>query len=456
MCYDFGIVFLLHYLRRFFDSLLSVTAVDVGRSGDGLVQLSAGSEFDRTYDQLLGEFNDAREAFRKSPLARRIVTLVTAYVLGGSGIRLRGSGSAGFNRFVESFVNHPENRLILREEDLSNELSRSGELFIALFWDWSGVPVLRPIPASRIARVVTRDGDYEHVLKFVEAGVGVEDGREWFGWRHPVFLERREHGDRVPPMLLHYAVNRMVGNVRGESDLASILPWIRRYSRFVEDRVILNAASRAWLWIVRVPRNKVAEIAAKYRKPPAPGSVLVVERESEEWEVKAANLNARDAANDARLLRWMIVAGGPGTGLTDIGEAETSNLATASAMSEQRRRYLRQRQAYFGWMLADVVVQAWNYGVRIGARRGRLATVADVVVDLPDVAPADNQLLAASALRIVRALKELREIVGDSEALRRLSVELVVKFAGEFVSDDVVQTLISEGVFCNEESDPAA
>jgi hypothetical protein len=42
--------------------------------------------------------------------------------------------------------------------------------------------------------------------------------------------------------MLHYAVNRPVGAVRGESDLAPILPWLRRYNRWLEDRVRLNAA----------------------------------------------------------------------------------------------------------------------------------------------------------------------------------------------------------------------
>ena len=32
-------------------------------------------------------------------------------------------------------------------------------------------------------------------------------------------------------------LNRPVGCLRGESDLAPVLPWLRRYSRWLEDRV---------------------------------------------------------------------------------------------------------------------------------------------------------------------------------------------------------------------------
>ncbi len=61
----------------------------------------------------------------------------------------------------------------------------------------------------------------------------------------------------------------------------------------------------------------------------------------------------------------MVVAGGPGIGLTDLGEAETSTLATARAMAEMRVRFMQARQAYFGNLLATVV-DCDNRAVRLG------------------------------------------------------------------------------------------
>ena len=40
--------------------------------------------------------------------------------------------------------------------------------------------------------------------------------------------------------MLHYAVNRPIGAVRGEGDLTPILPWAKRYSEWLKDRVRLN------------------------------------------------------------------------------------------------------------------------------------------------------------------------------------------------------------------------
>ena len=36
--------------------------------------------------------------------------------------------------------------------------------------------------------------------------------------------------------MLHYPVNQVIGCTRGESDLASIMVWLRRYSGWLEDR----------------------------------------------------------------------------------------------------------------------------------------------------------------------------------------------------------------------------
>ena len=81
----------------------------------------------------------------------------------------------------------------------------------------------------------------------------------------------------------------------------------------------------------------------------------------------APSLNANDAANDGRAIRWMIVAGGPGTSLLDLGEGEDSNLATGQVMTEMRRRFLRRRQAYLAWLLTDLVLVAWRrYAVVTG------------------------------------------------------------------------------------------
>ncbi len=51
--------------------------------------------------------------------------------------------------------------------------------------------------------------------------------------------------------MLHYAINRPVGALRGESDLAPLLRWLSRYAAWLEDRARLNRFRTAFLYVVR-------------------------------------------------------------------------------------------------------------------------------------------------------------------------------------------------------------
>ena len=417
----------MSWRERFVFWLARVVSVDVGKPDDGLVSLlSSGTDMDKPREQLAAEFTDALDAWRTNPLARRIISLIGAYVV-GSGIRLR-TERAELADYLSGFWAHRQNRMALRLLPWCEELARSGELFVALFVNpVDGMAYVRAISASRIVRIEVDPEDYESEQVFWEGGtLGELDGRAWYAPDHPSAGEG--------PVLLHYAVNRPVGAVRGESDLVPILPWLRRYTRWLEDRIRLNAGVRAFLWIVRAPSRVRAVLEEKYRRPPEPGSVIIAD-EAETWEAVAPNLRAADAQADGRAIRWMVAAGGPGTALLDFGEGTDSSLATAKAMAEQRRRFLKQRQQYFGFVLADVAVSAFNRAVALGKVAGPVATLADVVVELPDIAPEDNQDLATAAAQMADALTSLAGLVGESGALKRAAVRLVLKFAGESVSE---------------------
>lgn len=435
--------FLKRPLNTFFSWLAQVTAVDVGKPDDGLVPMSAGTDVDKDWRTLLQEFSDALDAWRKNPIARRIVNIVTAYVVGGDGIRLKAPDYETFDRFLQQFINHPKNHLMLRQSDWCDELTRSGEIFPVLFTNpVDGMSYVRMVPASKIKDIDWKEGDYETELRYYEDTGSLEDDKIWYS-PHAPEARPKDNGD-PPPVMLHYAINRPVGAIRGESDLAPILPWLKRYSRWLEDRVRLNAAIRAFLWIVKVPSNMVKEKEEQYRKPPSPGSVIIADKESEEWEAVTPSIKAADASHDGRAIRWMVVAGGPGIGLHDIGEAATSNLATAKAMSEQRRRFLRRRQAYFSFILADLAVQAWNRAVALDLQRGRIVTPEIVEVQTPDVAPEDNVTLAEAAREMAGAMKDLRETLGPSEQFRRLVLKMVLKFAGETITEEQFEGIVSE------------
>jgi hypothetical protein len=159
---------------------------------------------------------------------------------------------------IDLFWNHPKNRMDLRLESMSDELSRAGDLFVALFRNpLDGMSYIRFVTKDRIIKIETAENDWETETAYYEqqvpstglrtgpaTGAGCEP-RRWLSPDHP----EAAGSDAV---MLHYAVNRPVGALLGESDLVTMIPWLQRYSRMLEDRVRLHWGVRAFLWMVTV------------------------------------------------------------------------------------------------------------------------------------------------------------------------------------------------------------
>ena len=203
--------------------------------------------------------------------------------------------------------------------------------------------------------------------------------------------------------MLHYAVNRPLGALMGESDLTTMIPWLLRYSRMMEDRVRLHWAVRAFLWVITVPGNRVREKQEQYRNPPEAGSIIVKD-ESERWEVHAPNLNAGDARHDLQAVRAMIDAGS-GYPPHWRGDAGDISLATAQAMQNPTERHLLRRQRHFIYILQDILYHAYRRAVEIGAARPLLA----------------QPLPTHRVLDLTRLHRQLghRDVVPAREAVRR-------------------------------------
>lgn len=433
--------------------LARVMAVPVGKDGDGVnvAVFSSGSEIDPAWGYLESQIKDAREAWRQNPLARRLIGLITSYCV-GDGIRIT-STYGPLNTFIKGFWTHRLNNIELELPGWSDELSRSGELFLCLFRNKvDGTIYARAMPSSRIELVVADDNDYRMELAYKQITGPGEDEKWWYS---PYSDQAREDPDM--PTMLHYAINRPVGALRGESDLASILIWLRRYSGWLEDRVRLNAGARAFLWVVTAPKKLLNDLVEKYRTPPEPGTVIVADSAGEKWTAVTPNLQAADASRDGRAIRWMIVAGGPGTALTDLGEGEDANLATAKAMGEQKRRFLRRRQRYLVHILSDMTLHAYNRRHGLGTRRGRrIVTSDDLVVYAPDISPEDNAELADAAHNMASALMDITGLVGNGSAMRRLVLRLFMKFSGEQLGRTEFEEIMQESEDIEDEKEQAA
>lgn len=398
---------------------------------------------ERTWSEIQELYSDTIEAWRKNPMAKRAIDVTADYVI-GDGITIS-SSFRPLQRYIEAFWNHRKNVMGNRLEAMCNELTVAGDIFPVLFTNpFDGLSYIRFITKDRISHIETAPNDWETELSYTELPRVYEATGEplepiiWPG------VENREASESSPVML-HYAVNRPIGTLMGEGDLVTMIPWLLRYSRMLEDRVRLHAAVRSFLWFVRVRSDRVAQKEAEYSVAPEAGSVIVHD-DAEEWDVKSPALHGSDASHDLEATRRMIYSGSsfPPHWFGERG----SNRAEAVAMQRPAERHLARRQRYFVYLLQDVLYQ--------GYRRAR-ASVGGVpqlpshtfsqlfAPSVPDVSRDDNKELAEAAEVLTRVWRGLvLEEEPKSKTLTETLLTQLFRFMGEPQEASMIRKMVDE------------
>lgn len=394
-----------------------------------------GRPHDYDPSQVFENYQDALEAWRKNPIAWRIISITTDYVVGDT-IQISSTHRA-LNKFIKAFWHHPKNVMELRLESMCDELSRAGDLFILLFRNpQDGMSYIRFVTKDRIIKIETAPNDWETELTYheqmdFEAGVRV--------WHSPASPDAAFQD----AIMLHYSINRPLGAMLGESDLTTMIPWLLRYSRMLEDRVRLHWATRMFMWMVTVPATKVKEKIEQYRVPPDTGAI-VVKDESEKWESVHPMLRATDARADLDAVRHMIDAGS-GYPPHWRGEGGDANLATATAMQAPTEKHLIRRQQYVIYILEDILYHAYQRMAEIGLTRALNTRDYTLLfnIETPDISSTDNLTLSSSAKELSNALTNLAlNLPSMTPELARQAVSLTFAFAGHPLTDAQIDAIL--------------
>ena len=280
---------------------LATISTRVSDQDPGWGELS-GRPHERTWAEIQELYTDTIDAWRKNPLAKRAVDITADYVI-GDGINVN-STYRPLQAYADAFWNHRKNLMANRLEPMCHEFTIAGDLFPLLFLNrHDGLSYIRFITKDQIVGIETAENDWETELLYKEAPRGEINLEpiEWLGAAHPAAAG-------AGAVMLHYSVNKPLGTLMGEGDLTTMVPWLLRYSRMLEDRVRLHAAVRAFLWFVQVPSHLVDAKGEEYREAPDAGSVIVHD-DGESWDVKTPNLNSSDASHDLEAVRRMIFTG---------------------------------------------------------------------------------------------------------------------------------------------------
>jgi hypothetical protein len=356
----------------------------------GWRSLISGGMRELTWAQLIERLNNVTDYYRTNPLAFRLIQLQVDHVL-GDGLVLK-SDDPAIQGELDIWWDHPLNNLSVRQFDMLTGLAMDGEVFVTIHENpYDLTSYVRMVPPSLVDRIETNPDDLEDELRYHQTAQPMTPDTLM---RMPSVLQvEGRWWDRTE--MKHFAVNKPVGVVRGQSDLAPLLPWLRRYRDWLTDRVRLNKFRTAYLWHVQLKgadRRAILNRQAELAVPPSPGSIIV-SNENENWLAVQPDIKASDVNDDGLAIRLMIAAGA-GVPLYWLAESEHTARGTADSMAAPTYRHYRQRQLYFGWLMRCLAVDALH-------RRG----LVDVVID--DVAAEFPELVPSASLAVASALAQL-------------------------------------------------
>lgn len=386
----------------------------------------------------------AIKAYRLNPLARRIVKMYRYFALGTNvSIELKknksdwlkrllpGNAIYRTNRFINAFWHHFVNQMDEQLPEWFDERTLSGNLFVLFTVDQSGMPLVRALPSEFITKIDLKDNDYRQETSY---STGQVDEQTW-----PAYNPDLLNAEEIKPFIRHYVINRPVGSSLGESDLYPILPWIARYTGWLENRATLNYWRQIFVWVLKGKFKSETERKARQKEieanPPKPGAILVGD-ESETWETIAPKLDSFQANADGLAIKKQIAAGA-GFPLHFLAEPESSTRTTAEAAGTPTYKNFHDYQQSFFNIIRDVLTIACairrTYDSDILAR-------PEFEVHGQDISERDNPALALAFSRAVEATAELydRKMIDTKEFLR-----LVYGFGGQ-VFDETQQ--VKEGM----------
>ena len=320
-------------------------------------------------------------AWREDPLARRIVCLTTQFSV-GRGFRVSAE-DPGADAMLREFWEHPLNRMDLRLSEWSDELCRTGNLFIMLSSDVSGMTYARAIPAGQIEEIISLPNDIEQETAFRMRETEAPEGSRIPEER---IIPAASLPDPDPSeRMLHFTVNRPVGAQWGEPDLAPLLIWLDRYDQWLEDRARLNHYRSCFMYIVKNLRNNDRDSAAREmqlnRQPPTPGRIMVTGA-LEEWTVLHPNLDSSDANEDGLAIK-KVIAAGAGIPVSFLAETTGGSRAENGGMEDSACRNFRQRQQVLMFIIETVLRHVL---IRASAVRRELDPFCEIHVYGDDIA----------------------------------------------------------------------
>ena len=272
-----------------------------------------GEDYDlaeMTWQERLVMWRRAHAAWERNPWAKGAIRIIRASTVAqGHTMTYR---AASVKTVLEAFRTLPENAIEAYDKQFCEQLLIDGELFVRM----TPAPVDRASGAPVSAQVVIDPLPPWWVL---EIGSEPQFRRRVRAYWVQLFtgdVPERTYPDDGPQEIpaadvLHVPINLLAYERRGRSELLAVLPWLKLYKDWLEDRARINRYKGNIYFHLSVANATAAQISTlrnQYRVAPPPASILVTS-DNQKLETVEPKIGAAEVAEDGRQIKLATAAG---------------------------------------------------------------------------------------------------------------------------------------------------
>lgn len=300
--------------------------------------------------------------WKSNPHARAVIRTLEKFIL-GKGLEIFALDE---NPIVQEWWNdfERENRFVRRQDEIIRRTFRDGECFIRYFIDQNnGRTRIRFLEPEEM-----RDPENNHSYGIETDPEDIETSLRYYRCRQGKLIEV------IPAEEIQHIKIFADSNVkRGISYLYVIMPLLKKYEQWLNDRIVLNKVRSAMAIIRRISGSpgQLAEMVRKEtsrkgkQKMLKPGSIITVS-EGVDYQMLTPNLQAQDVQYDGRNILLAIASA---TGLAEYmvsGDASNANYASTMVSESPAVREFEDWQQFFqeefSIMFAKVIQAGIDYG----------------------------------------------------------------------------------------------
>jgi hypothetical protein len=374
---------------------------------DDRYRLLSGAKMDTPPHVLERSRKIAYFQFLTNPLARRILELKTAFVI-GSGISLE-SDNPTVKKVITEFWKDPYNDWEARLYERTLQLSLYGEWVMPVGVGRRGRTIVGFINPLNVAEVIPDPRNVEIIRQIkLEAKDSGADSDVLSVVNFNNNPRARRFG-KLEGEVFFFAINKGTDALRGNSDLLPLIEYLSMFDTFLFNVNEWVAHMQSWLWDVTyegADLNEINDFLKEFTSDVIrPGSVRA-HNERVKWNVVKPEFQSIELAELVKVFRNNILIG---AGIPEyfVGEVGQGGRAAIAEIGEPVYRSLKVRQN----VIKNIVTKILTFVVDQAVIAGRLNDNDDLSfrVLMPNISVRDVQRTSGALWKVTQSLNVAKE-----------------------------------------------